>query len=78
MWGLLIDDSQEYLRQTLSNDMCQFVDSNATRANVGARKVRIIRDNRFVLNAVTNSITRCGEYACEIGVYNAEKCSESI
>ena len=54
------------------------VDSNLTDANVGARKGRNIRDNLFVLNAVTNSVTRGKEDPCKIGVYDAEKCFDSL
>ena len=54
------------------------IDSNLTDANVGARKGRNIRDNLFVLNAVTNSVIRGSEGACEVGVYDAEKCFDSL
>ena len=32
----------------------------------------------FVLNAVTNSVTRGKEDPCEIGIYDAEKCFDSL
>ena len=60
------------------NDVYPVVDSNLTDANVGARKGRNIRDNLFVLNAVTNSVTRGKEDPCEIGIYDAEKCFDSL
>ena len=60
------------------NDVYPVIDSNLTDANVGARKGRNIRDNLFVLNAITNSVTRGKEEACEISVYDAEKCFDSL
>ena len=60
------------------NDVYPVVDSNLTDGNVGARKERNIWDNLFVLNAVTISITRGNEDACEIGVYDARKYFDSL
>ena len=37
-------------------DSYETIDSNLTDANVGARKERSVRDNMFVVNAVTNSV----------------------
>ena len=66
------------LDRLIYNDVYPVVDSNLTDANVGARKGRNIRDNLFVLNAVTNSVTRGKEDPCEIGIYDAEKCFDSL
>ena len=60
------------------NDVYPVIDANPTDAYVGARKGRNICDNLFVLNAVTNSVTRGKEDPCEIGVYDAEKCFDSL
>ena len=60
------------LDRMIYNDVYPVIDSNLTDANVGARKGRNIRDNLFVLNAITNSVTRGKEEACEVGLYEAE------
>ena len=60
------------------NDVYPIIDSNLTDANVGARKGRNIRDNLFVLNAITNSIKRGHEEACEVAVYDTEKRFDSL
>ena len=66
------------LDRLIYNDLYPVIDSNLTDANVGARKGRNIRDNLFVVNAITNSVIRGNEEACEIGVYDAEKCFDSL
>ena len=66
------------LDRLIYNDVYPIIDSNLTDANVGARKGRNIRDNLFVLNAITNSIKRGHEEACEVVVYDAEKCFDSL
>ena len=43
------------LEKLIYNDEYINIDKNLTDANVGARKKRNIRDNIFVLNAITNS-----------------------
>ena len=43
------------LEKLIYNDEYQTIDDNLTDANVGARKQRNIRDNLFVVNAITNS-----------------------
>ena len=58
--------------------MYPIIDKNLTDANVGGRKGRNIRDNLFVLNAVTNSVKRGNEEACEVVIYDAEKCFDSL
>ena len=45
---------------------------------MGATKGRNIRDNLFVLNAIANSVTRGKEEPCEVGIYDAEKCFDSL
>ena len=61
------------LDRLIYNDIYAVIDSNLTDANVGARKGHNIRDNLFVLNAITNSITKGNEKACEVGVYDVDK-----
>ena len=43
------------LDRLIYNDEYDNIDSNLTDSNVGARKMRNIRDNIFVLNAIINS-----------------------
>ena len=39
---------------------------------------RGIRDNLFVINAITNSVKNGGEDACDIQVFDVEKCFDSL
>ena len=66
------------LDRLIYNDNYPIIDSNLTDANVGARKGRNIRNNLFVLNAVTNSVVGGKGEACEVAVYDAEKCFDSL
>ena len=66
------------LDRLLYNDIYPIIDENLTDANVGARKERNIRDNLFVLNAITNSVTNGKEKPCEIGVYDIAKVFDSL
>ena len=66
------------LDRLLYNDVYPVIDENLTDANVGARKDRNIRDNLFVLNAITNSVTNGSEKPCEIGIYDIAKAFESL
>ena len=66
------------LDRLIYNDIYPTIDSALTDANVGARKGRNIRDNLFVLNAITNSVTQGNEEACEIGIYDVDKCFDSL
>ena len=56
------------------NDEYQTYDENLTDSNVGARKKRNIRDNLFVLYAITNSVTKGNEDPIDIQLFDAEKC----
>ena len=58
------------LDRLIYNDVYPIIDMNLTDANVGARKARNIRDNLFVLNAISNSVTRGSEEPCEVGIYD--------
>ena len=66
------------LDRLLYNDIYPIIDENLTDANVGARKERNIRDNLFVLNAITNSVTNGKEKPCEVGVYDIAKAFDSL
>ena len=60
------------------NDEYSNIDSHLTDSNVGARKGRNIRDNIFVLNAVTNSVIKGEEEAVDIQVFDREKCFDTL
>ena len=66
------------LDRLIYNDLYPVIDCSLTDATVGARKWRNIRDNLFVLNAVTNSLIRGNEEPCELAIYDAEKCFDSL
>ena len=50
------------------NDEYENIDSNLTDCNVGARKARNIRDNIFVINAITNSVVRGKEEPIDVQI----------
>ena len=54
------------------------IDKNLTDCNVGARKQRNIRDNIFVLNAITNSVQKQSEDALDCQLYDVFKCFDSL
>ena len=66
------------LDRLIYNDEYQNIDSNLTDCNVGARKGRNIRDNIFVINAITNSIRNKKEESVDFGVYDVEKCFDAL
>ena len=66
------------LDRLIYNDEYQIIDNNLTDCNVGARKGRNIRDNIFVLNAITNSVRKGGEEDIDIQVYDVETCFDSL
>ena len=60
------------LDRLIYNDEYKNIDSNLTDSNVGARKGRNIRDNVFVLNAVTNSVVKGNAEPIDIQLYDVE------
>ena len=66
------------LEKLIYNDEYQTIDDNLTEANVGARKHRNIRDNLFVVNAISNSIKRGSEEAVDLCTYDVDKCFEAL
>ena len=66
------------LDRLIYNDEYENIESNLTDSNVGARKMRNIRDNIFVLNAITNSSKNTSEEALNIQVYDVEQCFDSL
>ena len=66
------------LDRLIFNDEYKNIDKNLTDSNVGGRKGRGIRDNLYVINAITNSVRNGGEDSCDIQVFDVEKCFDSL
>ena len=66
------------LERLIYNDEFKNIDKNLTDCNVGARKGRNIRDNLFVLNAVLNAVNHDKNKPVDLGVYDVEKCFDSL
>ena len=62
------------LDRLIYNDNYHIIDEQLTDGNVGARKYRNIRDNIFVLNAVTNSVMNGTQNPIQIQIQDAVKC----
>ena len=60
------------------NDKYPIIDSNLTDSNVGARQNRNIRDNIFVVNAVTNETIRKKKEGLDIQIFDAYKCFDKL
>ena len=60
------------------NDEYETIDANLTDSNVGARRNRNIRDNIFVINAITNNIRKNNIKDTDIHIYDAEKCFDKL
>ena len=66
------------LERLIYNYVYSTIDSNLTDFNVGARTGRNIRDNIFVLNAIMNNAVNGTKEALDIGIYDAERCFDSL
>ena len=66
------------LDRLIYNDEYETIDEALSDSNVGARKGRNIRDNVFVLNAVTNSIINGNKDAVDIQIFDVEKCFDAL
>ena len=66
------------LDRLIYNDEYLTIDEALTDSNVGARKGRNIRDNIFILNAVTNSVINGPEEAVDIQIFDVEKCFDTL
>ena len=66
------------LDRLIYNDEYPTIDSNLTDSNVGAMKGRNIRDNIFVLNAVTNSVIKGKEEPVDVQLFDVEKCFDAL
>ena len=60
------------------NDEYEKIDVQLTDSNVGARRNRNIRDNIFVLNAITNSVVNGKEDPVDIQLFDVEKCFDAL
>ena len=60
------------------NDEYDNIDEELSDSNVGARKNRNIRDNVFVLNAITNSIVNDDAEPVDVQVYDVDKCFDAL
>ena len=49
-----------------------------TDCNVGGRRGRNIRDNLFVLSAITNNVSKEKGKTCDIAAYDIEKCFNAL
>ena len=66
------------LDRLIFNDYYGTIDNYLSDCNVGGRRGRNIRDNLFVLNAITNNIIKGDGEACDIAAYDAEKCFDAL
>ena len=66
------------LDKLIYNDEYPNIDAHLTDSNVGARRQRNIRDNIFVINAITNNIARRNLKDIDITGYDAEKCFDKF
>ena len=66
------------LDRLIYNDEYHNVDEQLSDSNVGARKNRNIRDNIFVLNAITNSVINGNEEPIDVQVFDIEKCFDAL
>ena len=60
------------------NDEYQTMDDNLTDSNVGARKNRNIRDNIFVINAISNNIVKRKLKDTDVQIVDVEKCFDKL
>ena len=66
------------LDKLIYNDEYPTIDENMTDSNVGARKNRNIRDNIFVINAITNHAVKRKLKDIEIQIFDAYKCFDKL
>ena len=66
------------LDRLIYNDEYSNIDAQLSDSNVGARKNRNIRDNIFVLNAITNSVVNGKEDPVDAQLFDVEKCFDAL
>ena len=60
------------------NDEYDTIDKHLTDSNVGARRNRNIRDNIFVISAISHNIRKRNLRDTDIQIYDAEKCFDKL
>ena len=66
------------LYKLLYFDLYEKIDDSLTDCNVGSRKRRNIRDNLFVINAISNQSKQKNKEAFDVCVYDVRKCFDSL
>jgi hypothetical protein len=66
------------LDKLMYSDEYENIDKNLTHCNVGSRKRRNIRDNLFVINAISNSCKQNPNEPTDLNVYDVFKCFDSL
>jgi hypothetical protein len=66
------------LDRLMYNDSYNTIDENLTDGNVGARKQRNVRDNIFVLGAVTNSVMNGSQAPIQVQIMDVETCFDKL
>ena len=66
------------LDRLIYEDEYQKVEDGLTDSNIGSRKKRNIRDNIFVLGAVTNDVVNGAAAAIDVCTYDIAKCFDAI
>ena len=66
------------LDRLIYNYQYEVIDEALIYSNVGARKNRNVRDNIFVLNAITNSVINGNSEPIDIQVFDIEKCFDAL
>jgi hypothetical protein len=60
------------------NDLYYTIDNTLTDGNVGARKHRSVRDNIFVISAITNSVINGDSPAIQVQVLDQKTCFDKL
>ena len=66
------------LDKLIYNDEYQTIDANLTDSNVGARRNRNIRDNIFVINAISNNTVKRNLKDRDVQIVDVEKCFDKL
>ena len=67
-----------YIVKLIYNDCYEKIDQNLTDSNVGCRKGRNIRDNIFVINAISNSVIKNKIEPVDYQIYDVETCFDKL
>ena len=66
------------LDRLLYNDLYLTVDSHLTDSNVGCRRGQNVRDNLFVINAISNEAKQKNGRPCDVCAYDVKKCFDNL